>query len=72
MEERNSTFFPYFHYEIIFCCAELFGCAFNFKFCLNIFIFLKTNTNQTSKEQEEQDLNFMRSSGTSPLQLGSG
>ena len=36
---KKAAFFPYFHPEIIFCCAELFKCAFNFKLCLNIFIF---------------------------------
>ena len=56
---KKRRFFPYFHYEIIFCCAELFECILNFKFCWNIFIFLNINTNQTSKEQ---DLNFIRSS----------
>ena len=58
MEERNN-FFCYFHYEIIFYCVELFKCTFNFKFCLNIFVSLNVNTNQTSKEQ---DLNFIRRS----------
>ena len=52
-EERNVFFPLFFHYEIIFCCAELFECAFNFKFCWNIFIFLNINTNQTSKERFE-------------------
>ena len=56
---KKRLFFRYFHYEIIFCCAELFECAFNFKFCQNIFIILNINTNQTSKEQ---DFNFIRSS----------
>ena len=56
---KETAFFSSFHYEIFFCCAELFECAFNFKFCWNIFIFLNNNTNQTSKEQ---DLNFIRSS----------
>ena len=58
MEQRNGVF-PYIHYEIIFCCAELFECTFNFNFCQSIFIFLNINKNQTSKEQ---DLNFIRSS----------
>ena len=53
------SFFPLFHYEIIFYCAELFECVFNFKICWSIFIFLNINTNQASKEQ---DLNFIRSS----------
>ena len=44
---NKELFFPYFHYEIIFCCTELFECTFNFKFCQNIFIFLNINTNQT-------------------------
>ena len=55
---KETTLFSYFHNEIIFCCAELFECAFNFKFSWNIFIFLNINTNQTSKEQ---DLNFIES-----------
>ena len=56
---RETTFFSYFHYEIIFCCAEVFECAFNFRFCENSFIFLNMNINQISKDQ---DLNFTRSS----------
>ena len=52
---KKRLFFRYFHYEIIFCCAELFECAFNFKFCQNIFIILNINTNQTSKEQEAEE-----------------
>ena len=28
-----QRFFPHFHYEIIFCYAELFECTFSFKFC---------------------------------------
>ena len=52
MEERNSVFVLIFT-ELIFCYAELFECAFNFKFCWNIFIFLNINTNQTSKEKFE-------------------
>ena len=55
---KETTLFSYFHNEIIFCCTELFECAFNFKFSWNIFIFLIINTNQTSKEQ---DLNFIES-----------
>ena len=31
IEERSAVFFPYFHYEVIFCYAELFECAFNFQ-----------------------------------------
>ena len=46
---KKRRFFPYFHYEIIFCCAELFEWAFNFKFCWNIFILLNINANLTSK-----------------------
>ena len=34
---KEMAFFPYFHYETIFCWAELFECAFNFEFCYNIF-----------------------------------
>ena len=34
---KEMAFFPYFQYEIIFCWAELFECAFNFEFCYNIF-----------------------------------
>ena len=48
---KEKAFFPYFYHEIIFYSAELFVCAVNFKFYLNIFIFLNINTNQTSKEQ---------------------
>ena len=50
MEEINSFFPPYFHYEIIFSCTKLFECTFNFKFFQNIFIFLNINTNQTLKK----------------------
>ena len=50
MEEINSLFFPYFHYEDIYCCTELFECTFIFKFCQNIFIFLNINTNLTSSK----------------------
>ena len=59
VEERNSFFFCYFHYEFIFYSTKLFECPFSFKFCWNIFIFFNINTNQTS---EEQNLNFIRSS----------
>ena len=37
---KNGVFFPYFYYEIIFCSAEIFECAFSFTFCKKIFIFL--------------------------------
>ena len=47
---KKTAFFPYFYHGIIFYSAELFDCAVNFKFYLNIFIFLNINTNQTSKE----------------------
>ena len=50
MNERNSIF-PYFYHGIIFYGAELFDSAVNFKFYLNILIFLNINTNQTSKQQ---------------------
>ena len=46
----KQLFFPYFHYEIIFCYTKLFECTFNFKFCQNIFIFLNINTNQTLRK----------------------
>ena len=55
---KKLRLFPYFHDESIVRCAELFECAFNCKFCQNIFIFLNINTNQIKKEQ---DLNFIRS-----------
>ena len=59
MEERKNAFFLIFTiFQIIFCCAELFECAFHFKFCKNFFTFLNINTNNTSKEQ---DFNFIRS-----------
>ena len=48
---KETAFFPYFYHGIIFYSAELFDCAVNFKFYLNIFIFLNINTNQISKEQ---------------------
>ena len=56
---KKRRFFPYFHHDIIFFCAKLFECTFNFKFCWNIFIFLNINTNQTSKDQ---DLNYKKQS----------
>ena len=37
---KETAFFPYFYYGIIFYSTELFDCAVNFKFYLNIFIFL--------------------------------
>ena len=40
MDERNGVF-PYFYHRIIFYRADLFDCAVNFKFHLNIFTFLK-------------------------------
>ena len=48
---KETALFPYFYHGIIFYSTELFDCAVNFKFYLNIFIFLNINTNQTSKEQ---------------------
>ena len=48
---KETAFFPYFHHGIIFYSAELFDCAVNFKFYMNIFVFLNINTNQTSKQQ---------------------
>ena len=49
--KETATVFIYFYLEIIFCSGELFDYVVNFKFYLNIFIFLNLNTNQTSKEQ---------------------
>ena len=54
---KEMLFLPYFY-----CCAKLFECPFNFKFCSNTFIFLN-NTNQTPKEQE---LYFIRCSNSYP------
>ena len=48
---KETAFFPYFYHGIIFYSAELFDCAVNFKFYMNIFIFLNINTSQRSKEQ---------------------
>ena len=48
-QTKEKVFFPYFFH--ILYSFELFDCAVNFKFYLNIFIFLNMNTNQTSKEQ---------------------
>ena len=48
--DKKKAFFPYFEHGIIFYRSELNGCEVNFKFYLNIFIFLNTNTNQTLKE----------------------
>ena len=36
---KETAFFPYFYHGIIFYSAELFDCAVNFKFYLNICIF---------------------------------
>ena len=49
--KETATVFPYFYLEIIFYSGEPFDYVVNFKFYLNIFIFLNLNTNQTSKEQ---------------------
>ena len=40
-EGKKRRLFPYFLCEIIFNCAELFDCAFNFKFWLSIFHIFK-------------------------------
>ena len=37
---KKTAFFPYFYHGFTFCSAELFDCAVNFKFYLNIVIFL--------------------------------
>ena len=37
---KEAEFFPYFYHGFIIYVAELFDCAVNFKFYLNIFIFL--------------------------------
>ena len=47
--------FYLFYHEITFYSAELFDCAVNFKFYLNIFTFLSINVNQ--KRQKEQYFN---------------
>ena len=50
---KETAFFALFSVWNFFpLCTELFECAFNFTFCLNIFIFLNININQTSKEEE--------------------
>ena len=56
---KETASFLYCHYEIIFYCAELFECAFIFKYSQTNFIFLNIKANQASKEQ---DLNFIRNS----------
>ena len=48
---KETAFFSYFYFGIIFYSAELFDYPVNFKFYLNIFILLNINTNQTSTEQ---------------------
>ena len=48
---KKQRSFLIFTNEMFFYSAELFVCAVNFKFYLNIFIFLNRYTNQTSKEQ---------------------
>ena len=48
---KETAFSPYFYHEIIFYSTELVDFAFNFKFYVNIVIFLNINTNQTSTEQ---------------------
>ena len=42
---KNTPEWMVMHYEINFYSAELFECAINFKFYLNIFIFLIINAN---------------------------
>ena len=46
---KETTFFSYFYLGIMFYCAELFDCAVNLRFYLNIFIFLNKNTNQNQR-----------------------
>ena len=46
MDERNSVFLI-FIIKLFFYSTDLFDCAANFKFNVNIFIILKVNTNQT-------------------------
>ena len=46
---KETAFIPYFYYEITFYSTELFDFAVNFKFYVNIFIYLNINTNQTGK-----------------------
>ena len=65
---KKTAFSPYFYHGTIFCSAELFHCAANFKFYLNFFIFLNIITNQTSKEQY---LNYETVKG-STIQRGFG
>ena len=40
---KETAFFSYFYHGIIFYSVELFQCAVNFKFYLNMFIFLIIN-----------------------------
>ena len=39
--KKETAFFPFLYHGIIFYSAELLDCAINFKFYLNIFIFLQ-------------------------------
>ena len=54
LRTKEAASFPYFHHDIFSASAEPFDCAVNFKFYLNVFIFLNINTNQTSKELFDQ------------------
>ena len=47
---KETAFFPYFYHRITFYSAELFDCAVNFKFYLNIFILLKYKHKSNTKE----------------------
>ena len=42
---KKRCFLPCFHCKIIFCCAELFDCAFNFIFLEHFYIFKQHKTN---------------------------
>ena len=53
-------FFPCLYHGIIFYSAELFDCAVNFKFYLNIFIFLNINTNIKGAIFELRSSNLFR------------
>ena len=50
LRRKETAFFPYFHYEIIFCSAELFECALKYFLHQNIFMFLNITPNKTSKK----------------------
>ena len=47
---KKRRILSYFHHKIVIYSTKLFDCSFNFKFCLDFFIFLNINTNWNETE----------------------